>query len=98
MTPDYNLVLDTCPALFTSRALLKIFRRYTPVLAESGQNTRLGWDYEVRCASAQRQDGGVGSRERGLVVVVDDGDASVEAHWRGLMRRRHGDDGRDVRG
>ena len=97
MTPDYNLVPDTCPAPFKS-ALLKTFRLYTPVLAESGQDTRFGWDHEVRCASAQRQDRGVGSGERGLVAVVDDGDASVEAHWRGLMRCGHGDDGRDVRG
>ena len=95
MTPNYNLVADTCPAPFKSVA-----EDSPSIHARVGgirQNTRLGWDHEVRRASMQQQDGGVGSHQRGLVAVVDDGDASVEAGWRELVRRQHGDS-RDVQG
>lgn len=56
------------------------------------------WDHEVHRTSTQRHDGGVSGHEGGLVAIVDGSDMSVEARWRELVKRRHGDDGRDVRG
>ena len=95
MAPDYNLMADTCPAPFKSAA------KDSPSIGAHvrgiRQDTRLGWDHRVRRASAQRQDGGVGSREYGQ-VVVDGGDLAFKARWRELVRRQHGDDGRDVWG
>jgi hypothetical protein len=77
MAPNDDLVADASPAPFESAA-----EDSPSIDAHIGgfwQDTGLGWDHEVGRASAQRQDGRVGSCERGPVVVVDGGDAAVEA-------------------
>lgn len=45
-------------------------------------------------ACTQQQHGRVGSRKRGLVVVIDGSDEALESCWRESVRRRRGD-GRD---
>ena len=76
MAPDNDLVANASPAPFESTT-----EDCPSIHADVGnfrQDTRLGWDHEVSCASAYQQDRRVGSRKRCTMVVVDGSNAAVE--------------------